>query len=73
MALVMIFSYGKALLELAAHILIILECQSQNGYYNYKNDCYYFLFHMKSPYTLSLKNIQAVFRIQLLIENLQNC
>ena len=26
MALVMIFSYGKALLELAAHILIILAC-----------------------------------------------
>ena len=26
MALVMIFSYGKALLELAAHTLIVLAC-----------------------------------------------
>ena len=26
MALVMIFSYGKAVLELAAHVLIILAC-----------------------------------------------
>ena len=26
MALVMVFSYGKALLELTAHILLILAC-----------------------------------------------